>query len=122
MAGLLLAGSQQVQEIVYQPPDTGSLAYQIADAAWPLSVLFMLVVGALAINAKTIKGWPRFTPLFCGLALPLFIFTNAAIGKEAATLAFGIYTMAAWAFFGYGIWKGEEHAGNINLKSSVPIT
>lgn len=106
LTGLGLAASQQVQDFVHTnaPPDT--LFYRICDAAWPLGVLFMLVVGAFTLRARVLTGWRRWTPLLCGLALPLLFAVGGTIGEHTAILFFGLYTFAAWALLGAAVRSG----------------
>lgn len=106
LIGLSLAALQQVQDFIYttEPPQT--LFYRICDAAWPLSVLFMLVVGAFALAARVLERWRRWTPLLCGLSLPLLFAVAAVIGERPAILLFGLYTFAAWAMLGAAVRSG----------------
>ncbi len=56
-----------------------NLLFVITDLCWPLSMLFMIVVGIMAIRANRWAGWQRFVPLICALWLP------ASIGVGMAT-------------------------------------
>jgi len=102
LIGFGLAASQQAQDFIYAaPPHT--LFYSVCDAAWPLSVLFMLVVGAFTLRGDVFRGWRRWTPLLCGLSLPLLFAVGGVVGQRAALLVFGGYTFAAWAALGAAI-------------------
>jgi hypothetical protein len=46
-----------------------NILFIVADMCWPLSMIFMIVVGIMAIRAKRWAGWQRFVPLFCSLWL-----------------------------------------------------
>src|SRR5947209_736420 len=68
MMGLLLAWFWSVQEIFKWNFVEGSLLFNIGDAAWPLSHLFMLVVGCFLWKAGVWRGLPRrLAPFLCGL-------------------------------------------------------
>lgn len=95
-AGLGLAAMQQIQDAVYTRAPPQTLFYAICDAAWPLSVLFMLVVGGFAIAARVLRGWRRWTPLLCGLALPILLVTTGVAGQRPANVLFSVYTGVAW--------------------------
>jgi hypothetical protein len=108
LVGLGLAASQQVQDFVLRSPDTDSALYRIADAAWPLSVMFMLVVGGAALASRRLSGWRRWAPSLCGLALPLLIGTMATAGRQVGIAVFGLYTTAAWALLGAAVRSTPE--------------
>ena len=57
-----------------------SLVFNVTDAAWPLSMLWMIVVGVTVIAAKRLSGWQRFVPLLCPLWLPIAITLSIAFG------------------------------------------
>jgi hypothetical protein len=38
-----------------------SLVFNVTDAAWPLSMLWMIVVGVTVVVAKQISGWPALS-------------------------------------------------------------
>lgn len=96
LAGLGLAAMQQVQDFLYTSTPPQTLFYGICDAAWPLSVLFMLVVGGFAIAAGVLRGWRRWTPLLCGFALPILLVTVGVAGQHSANVLFSVYTGVAW--------------------------
>lgn len=108
MCGLLLAASQQVQDLIYANPNNDSFFYRMADAAWPLSVLFMLVVGILTVKAKVLKGWRKFAPLVCGLALPVLFLATGLAGMKVGGLVFGMHTTVAWMLLGYAARTGRS--------------
>jgi hypothetical protein len=57
-----------------------SMVSNVTDAAWPLSMLWMIVVGVTVIAAKRLSGWQRFVPLLCPLWLPIAITLSIAFG------------------------------------------
>lgn len=60
--------------------DSNDIVFIVTNRAWPLSLLWMLVVGVTALAAKRLSGWRRFVPLLCGLALPFGIVAEIAFG------------------------------------------
>jgi hypothetical protein len=110
LIGLALAGLWAIIHIVNPNPDTGNILYAVADAAWPLSVIFMIVVGIATLIAKRLPGWQRLTPLLCGLALPVAILAGMVAGEQAGAVAFGIYTAVAWMLLGYAVRTSKRTA------------
>ena len=58
-------------------PGEDSLLARVTDAAWPLSHVFMLVVGTLVLSVGRLTGWRRFPAMISGLAQPLFVGLSA---------------------------------------------
>jgi hypothetical protein len=108
MAGLSLAMLFNVQEIIYSSSDENSLFFRVTDAAWPLSHLFMLVVGVAVLAAKVWRGWRTVTPFLCGLALPAFFAVGPVIGREPGGMIFGILTTCAFMLLGYAVRTSQE--------------
>jgi hypothetical protein len=81
--------------------------YRADDAAWPFSMLFMVVIGAVVASKKGWHGWRRWIPLTCGLGLPLMMLTMFVAGRHAASMLFGFYTAIAWALLGYAVYSGR---------------
>jgi hypothetical protein len=108
LAGLAFAGSQDVQDLLYGYAAWESALYRAADLAWPASVLFMLVVGGLTLRAGVWRGWRRYTPLLCGLALPLGIAAGAAAGPTALRVVTSSLFAFAWLGLGYAVRTGER--------------
>jgi hypothetical protein len=84
--------------------------YQIANTAWPVSVLLMLVVGGLTAAAGRFTGWRRWAPLLCGLALPFLLIAFAVGRRQAGMILFGIYTMLTWALLGFAVRTAPNSA------------
>lgn len=101
MMGLTLAAMFTVQGIVQASPDANSIFFKVTDAAWPLSHLFMLVVGAFVLKAGVWRGWRRFAPILCGLTLPALFVTRAIFGSTVGGFVFGLGTAAAFMTLGY---------------------
>jgi hypothetical protein len=112
LAGLSLAALQQVQDLIYTTATPQTAFYAVCDAAWPLSVVFMLVVGAFTLAARVLRGWRRWTPTLCGLAVPLLIGVGGTVGRREGILLFGVYTFVAWALLGVAVWTGAAAAAN----------
>lgn len=103
LIGLLLAGTQQVQEIIFERPEANGLVFIIADMAWPLSMLLMLVVGVVILRAGIWRGWRKWSALLCGLALPISIAVSVASRREFGGFLFGILTAAGFMMLGNAV-------------------
>lgn len=103
LAGLMLAALFTIQGIVQTNPDTNSIFFKLTDAAWPLSHLFMLIVGAFVLKAKVWRGWRRVTPILCGLMLPALFAANAVFGSKVGGFVFGLGTAATFMALGYSV-------------------
>ena len=97
LAGVALASTQEFQDLVLEPTGRIGLLYNIADAAWPVSVLLMIVTGRAIWRAGVLTGWRRFPAIACGLALPLSAAIGFVAGGPAVGPAFGLFTTASWA-------------------------
>lgn len=103
LAGLFLALLWALQQIIYPSIDMNSMFFRVTDAAWPLSHLFMLVVGVLTLREGVWEGWRRFAPLLVGLALPVGIGAALIGGKSAMGIAFAALTTAGFLALGYAV-------------------
>jgi hypothetical protein len=97
VAGALvgLAGYAAVEVAARYGPGAGDTLHPITV---PLLAVSMIVTGIAVIRAGSWRGWPRITPLLCGVVpfaveLPAFIL----FGANAAAIAI---TWAAWALLG----------------------
>ncbi len=77
-----------------------SIIFNVTDAAWPLSMLWMIVVGITVIRAKRLSGWRRFVPLLCPFWLPIAIVGDIALGATGGFIGVG-YAAVLWALLGY---------------------
>ena len=84
-----------------------SVVFNVTDAAWPLSMLWMLVVGITVIAAKRLPGWQRFVPLLCPFWLPIAILGTVAFGDAAGLVGVGL-TAVLWALLGYVVRDGSR--------------
>jgi hypothetical protein len=99
LCALALAACQLVQDQSGRRP-LGDGFYLASDIAWPFSHVFMLVIFAAVWRARVWTGWRRWTPLACGLVLPL-MFAAAAAGVPNPRVVFGVGT--AMSFFALGL-------------------
>lgn len=70
--GIVMAFLFGVIEAFALLPDD-NLFFILTDMCWPLSMVFMIVVGIMAIRVKRWMGWQRFIPLLCAAWLPVAI-------------------------------------------------
>jgi len=79
---------------------SSNLVFAVTDAAWPLSMLWMLVVGIATLVAKRMAGCQRFVPLLCPLWLPIAIIGGQTLGEAGAIIGVG-YSTVLWGLLGY---------------------
>lgn len=100
IVGLFLAmvfGILEATQVVAED----NLLFLITDICWPLSMLFMIVVGIMTIRANRWAGWQRFVPLICALWLPVAMVigmgaeSNPALGPASMLIGFG-WMAVAW--------------------------
>jgi hypothetical protein len=108
LTGLFLALVFNALEMMSANPDT--LLSRVTDMAWPVSHLFMLVVGALVLIGRVWKGWRKWTPLWCGLALPIFFAARPLLGGEISGFLFGVMTAVTFTLLGYAVRTSERNA------------
>ena len=110
MVGLALAGIWSLNEIFHFAVVRDGAAFRFVDAAWPLSHLFMLIVGVAVLRADVWRGWRLAAPFICGLALPLFFVFAAAGIKDIGVLVFTSMTAAGFALLGNAVRSQEVGA------------
>jgi hypothetical protein len=86
-----------------------NLAFNVVDAAWPLSMLWMLVVGITVVIAGRMSGWRRFVPLLCGLWFPLGGVAMVAFGDESGVVGFGLAAVF-WVLLGHVARSSDDEA------------
>ncbi len=106
LVGVVLASFFQVYEFV--APGSDSLLFTITDAAWPLSMLVLILVGIAVLRARVLQGWMRFVPILCPLWMPITI-AASAFGERAGDLG-SISTAIGWFLLGYVVWRGGKIA------------
>jgi hypothetical protein len=85
-----------------------SIVFNVTDAAWPLSMLWMIVVGVTVIVAKQLSGWQRFVPLLCPLWLPIAITLSIAFGDTVGGIVGFGYAAVLWALLGYVVVRSDS--------------
>jgi hypothetical protein len=85
--------------------ENGGLLFSVADAGYPLSHLFMIVVGVFVKRTKIWKGMQANAPFLVGLALPLFLVLSMVIGTKIGGFGFGCLTAIGLAIIGYTVYK-----------------
>jgi hypothetical protein len=95
-----------------------SLVFNVTDAAWPLSMLWMIVVGVTVVVAKQISSWPRFVPLLCPLWLPLAIAGTMAFGATGGFVGVA-YATVLWALLGYIVVCSDSRQPALTAESAV---
>lgn len=88
--------------------DRESSVFNVTDAAWPLSMLWMIVVGVTVIVAKRLSDWQRFVPLLCPLWLPIAITLSIALGDTVGGIVGFGYAAVLWALLGYVVVRSDS--------------
>lgn len=88
--------------------DRESIIFNITDAAWPLSMLWMIVVGVTVIVTKRLSGWQRFVPLLCPLWLPIAITLSIAFGDTVGGIVGFGYAAVLWGLLGYVVVRSDS--------------
>lgn len=101
LLGLCLAGFWAVALLIGLDAGQGSLIFAVTDPFWPLSHLFMLVVGLFVWKAGVWRGWRLLAPFLCGLALLLF-FVAKPLGSESV-YPFLIMTAVGFTLLGLSV-------------------
>jgi hypothetical protein len=109
---VLTAALWTASHIVAPNLDTNSTLYIATDLSWPFSHVFMIVVGIATLVAKNWTGWARFTPLLCGLTLPVAILSSIVLGETALGIVFGLGTTIAFALLGYAVRTQAQETAN----------
>jgi hypothetical protein len=86
-----------------------SVIFNVTDAAWPLSMLWMLVVGITVIAANRLSGWRRVVPLLCPLWLLVALGGGAVLGDVGGYIGLA-WSAVAWALLGYVVRNTGEKA------------
>lgn len=95
-----------------------SIIFNVTDVAWPLSMLWMIVVGITVIAAKRLSGWQRFVPLLCPLWL-LSAAVGLVLGETVALIAGFGYAAVFWALLGYVVLLSESRQPAPTPESAV---
>ena len=108
LVGLMLAAAWSLIIIANPDADKGSLIYQVTDTAWPLSHVFMIVVGIATLIARRLPTWQRVGPLLCGFVLPGSIIVGRLGSGLAGALVFGVGGAAAFLLLSYVARRGWQ--------------
>ena len=97
--------------------DENNIVWVVTDFAWPLSMLWMVVVGVTVIVAKRLLGWQRFVPVLCPFWLPLAAL-GSVIGDEVGVVGLG-YSAVLWFLLGYVVFRSESRQAAPTPESAV---
>jgi hypothetical protein len=106
--GLCLAFVFNTFEVTRTSPPSESLVFQVTDMAWPLSHIFMLVVGGMVVRAKVWQGWQAVASFVPPLGLLIFLI-GAAFGlREALLWTFPVFTAAGFLILANAVRTSAE--------------
>ncbi len=88
--------------------DENNVVFIVTNAAWPLSMLWMIVVGITVIVARRLSSWQRFVPLLCPFWLPIALFLGAAFGDAAGGIVGFGYAAVLWGLLGYIVLSNSQ--------------
>ena len=108
MIFLTLAFLFSVQETYGITYENGGVFFGVCDAGYPLSHLFMFVIGIFILRAKKWKGLTRFAPFFVGAALPLTMAVAGFVGFTAGMLLFSGLTTIGLGMIGYLVYSDRN--------------
>lgn len=100
--GLSMAGLWALALLVGLDAQQGSIIFSVTDPFWPLSHLFMLVVGCFVLKARVWRGWRRLPAFLCGMALVLFFLTKP-LGLNEGVFRFLLMTAVGFTSLGYAV-------------------
>jgi hypothetical protein len=104
--GLCLAFVFTVLEALKLSLPRETLAFQVTDAAWPLSHIFMLVIGGMVIKAKVWRGWKAAAPFIPPMGLLIFLAGMACGLRDAFFWTFPVITAAGFLMLGNAVRTG----------------
>lgn len=97
-----------------------NIIWNITNVAWPLSMVFMLVVGITAVVAGRLPVPHRFIPVLCGLALPVSTLISIAIGAGMSDMSTAVIffsmTTVFWLLLGLAVRQSETTAHDATLE------
>jgi hypothetical protein len=97
--------------------DENNIVFVVTDLAWPLSMLWMLVVGITVIVAKRLSGWQRFVPVLCPFWLPLAAL-GSVFGDVGGVIGL-VYSAVLWFLLGYVVLRSDSRQGAPTPESAV---
>jgi hypothetical protein len=98
--------------------DENNIVFVVTALAWPLSMLWMLVVGVTVIRAKRLSGWQRFVPVLCPFWLPLVALGGAAFGEAGGVIGLG-YSAVLWFLLGCVVLRSDSRQAAPTPESAV---
>jgi hypothetical protein len=102
LAGLtLLSAAEALIRVNFS---AGNSVFGIAS---PLTALGMILLGVAVVRARAWRGWHRFTPLACGLYIPVVLLPSFAIAKGPSFIALTGWSLCFVAF-GVAMYR-ERH-------------
>ena len=88
--------------------DENNIVFILTNAAWPLSMLWMIVVGITVVRARRLSGWQRFVPLLCPFWLVLAIAGSAVFSDAAGGIVGFGYAAVLWVLLGYIVLSNSQ--------------
>ena len=85
--------------------ENGGVLFAVFDAGYPLSHLFMIVVGLFTIRAGKWRGFSKYAPLLVGIALPLTMGLMPLLGEKAGVVLFGALTAIGLTAIGSTVFR-----------------
>ena len=91
-------------------PTNNSTFFFVLDLFWPLSNMFMLVLGVVIAVKGILIGWRRYVVLVAGLWLPFAFATSFLLGRDNYYAYYPgcVYSTFAWALMGWMIYTSER--------------
>lgn len=102
---LLLALMFSVLETFGVTYENGGVLFAVFDAGYPLSHLFMIVVGIFVLRARKWQGLLKFAALLVGIALPLTLGLMPLLGEKIGAVSFGSLTAIGLAVIGFTVFR-----------------
>ena len=85
--------------------ENGGVLFAVFDAAYPLSHLFMIVVGIFVLRARSWRGFSKFAPFVAGFALPLTLGLMPVFGVKIGVVTFGALTATGLGTIGLTVFR-----------------
>lgn len=95
--------------VIIDPTNTSTFFF-VLDLFWPLSNIFMLVLGIVIARKAALQGWRRYVVLAVGLWLPFAMATSIVFGRDThfAYYPGALYSVIAWSALGWLVYEIEE--------------
>jgi hypothetical protein len=88
-----------------------NILFTITDISWPLSMVWMLLVGIAALFARRLPMPQRLVPLICGFSFPSTMVITSVMGvalnDTASSLIFFSMLAVFWALLGLVVMQSE---------------